>query len=199
MGKHETSYRRVRRDLYPTPAWPIDVLDAHIPSGPLKGASVWEPAAGSGSMVRALRARGARVFASDVVKRNGCRLDAVLDFVSDPPPARYRFDLICTNPPFGQGGRLALAFIEAGLERLDRYSTLALLLPCDFDSGVTRTHVFGDCRHFQGKIVLRKRIVWFERADGIREAPKENSAWFLWYRRPNKGPRSLPPTILYGP
>jgi hypothetical protein len=28
-----------------------------------------------------------------------------------------------------------------------------------------------DCPEFVGKIVLRERIVWFQRRDGIREAP----------------------------
>jgi hypothetical protein len=34
-----------------------------------------------------------------------------------------------------------------------------------------RARYFGDCPEFVGKIVLRERIVWFQRRDGIREAP----------------------------
>jgi hypothetical protein len=75
---------------------------------------------------------------------------------------------------------------------------LARLLPCDFDSAKTRARYFGDCPEFVGKIVLRERIVWFPRSDGIREAPKENSAWFLWERSPLRSRRLLP-VNLYAP
>ena len=44
---------------------------------------------------------------------------------------------------------------------------------------------------------MRKRIVWFERDDGIREAPKENHAWFVWQRSPLRV-RQWPVT-LYAP
>jgi len=71
------------------------------------------------------------------------------------------------------------------------------LLPCDFDSAKTRVRYFGDCPEFVGKIVLRERIVWFQRSDGVREAPKENSAWFLWERSPLRIRRQ--PVILYAP
>jgi hypothetical protein len=74
---------------------------------------------------------------------------------------------------------------------------LALLLPCDFDSAKTRARYFRDCPHFIGKIILTKRVVWFQRSDGIREAPKENSAWFLWRRCVLRVRRS--PVILYAP
>jgi hypothetical protein len=107
-------------------------------------------------------------------------------------------DAIVTNPPFGQGCRLATAFIEVGLTRIRRYNgLLALLLPVDFDSAKTRARYFGDYPDFGAKIVLRKRIVWFQRDDGIRGAPKENSAWFLWQRSLLGTHR--PPIILYAP
>lgn len=188
MGKHG-SYERVPRDLYPTPAWPVACLNQHVA---LKGLIVWEPAAGTGSMVRALRNRGAYVTASDIVKRRGV---IASDFLgNDKPP---RCNAIITNPPFGVGGRLALAFIERGLERLEEGAWLCLLLPCDFDSASTRAHVFGECRWFAAKIVLRKRIVWFQRHDGVKEAPKENSAWFIWKRV--RVHRRGPPALFYAP
>ena len=193
MGKHETGYARVERDLYPTPSWVIAALAEHVD---LRGLTVWEPACGDGRMVEALRAVGcARVYATDIVDRGG--QDEVLDFLSVQIPKLADFNLIATNPPFGQGGRLATAFIEAGLRRLPMGGALALLLPCDFDSAKTRARHFGDRLHFVGKIVLTRRVVWFQRSDGIREAPKENSAWFLWQRSPLRFRRS--PVILYAP
>jgi hypothetical protein len=163
----------------------------------MSGLTVWEFACGDGRMVEALQLQGcARVYASDIVDY-GWGQDEVFDFLSAQKPKLPRFDLGVTNPPFGQGGKLATAFIEAGLRRLPVGATLVLLLPCDFDSAKTRARYFGDCPHFVGKIVLTKRIVWFQRSDGIREAPKENSAWFLWARSPLRIRRSQ--IILYAP
>jgi hypothetical protein len=113
------------------------------------------------------------------------------------PKFSHHFDLLVTNPPFGKGGRLAVAFIAAGLRRLPIGAMLALLLPADFDSAKTRVRYFGDCPYFVAKIVLTKRIVWFSRRDGIREAPKENSAWYIWQRDPLRVRR--PPVVLYAP
>ena len=77
-----------------------------------------KPACGDGGMAAALRSAGcARVYATDIVARGGCQ-DEVLDFLSAQSPKLERFDLICTNPPYGQGGKLATAFIEVGLKRL---------------------------------------------------------------------------------
>ena len=64
MGKHETSFARVERDLYPTPSWVIsEALAQHVD---LAGMRVWECACGNGQMAEALKAAGASVFASDV-------------------------------------------------------------------------------------------------------------------------------------
>jgi hypothetical protein len=71
------------------------------------------------------------------------------------------------------------------------------LLPADFGSAKTRTRFFGDCAAFLAKIVLTRRIVWFNRSDGIREAPKENHAWCVW-SRPD-ALRIRLPVILYAP
>lgn len=194
MGKHETSYLRVDRDHYPTPAWPIAALAEHVD---LAGHDIWECAARSGQMAEALKSVGvAHVYCTDIAEY-GYPLGALFDFVSPqcldlPEP----HDTI-SNPPFGLRGRTARAFIEAGLRRMTRGGILAFLLPADFDSAKTRVRFFGDCPAFLAKIVLTKRIVWFERSDGIREAPKENSAWYLW-SQPD-ALRIRRPIILYAP
>jgi hypothetical protein len=194
MGKHERSYKRVERDLYPTPAWVIAALAEYVE---LHGTTAWEFACGDGRMTEALRAAGCtHVYASDIVDR-GNGQDEVLDFLSAQIPKLVDFNLLVTNPPFGKGGRLATAFIEAGLRRLPIGGTLALLLPCDFDSGKTRSQFFGNCSDFVGKIVLRRRIKWFEHPGKATVTPKENSAWFLWSHSPLRIRR--PPAILYAP
>jgi hypothetical protein len=194
MGKHEISYPRVDRDFYPTPDWVVEALAEHLD---LAGRSVWEPAAGDGRMSEALKVAGATVYSTDIADRGFSDFNGTFDFLSDRNPVMPRFDLIVTNPPFGQGGKLAVGFIEAGLQRIADHGTLALLLPVDFDSAKTRAHLFADCPHFLGKIILRRRIVWFERTDGKHEAPKENHAWFTWSRPLLK--TRQPPLIMYAP
>ena len=100
MGKHETGYARVERDLYPTPHWVVsDALAKHVD---LRGLTVWEPACGDGRMAAALRLQGCgRVYTSDIVDRDTGQ-DEVLDFLSAQTPELARFDMSVTNPPFGQ-------------------------------------------------------------------------------------------------
>jgi hypothetical protein len=194
MGKHEVGYPRVDRDHYPTPHWPVAALAEHVH---LRGCLVWEPAAGNGSLTRALLGLGAGVFSSDIVDY-GFPLHAVHDFTLVGEPAHLGlYDFIITNPPFGPRGKLAEAFIAAGLARLRPGRALCLLLPADFDSAKTRGHLFAGCSDFAAKITLTRRITWFERTDGKRAAPKENSSWYVWTRPLLL--RASSPFTLYAP
>jgi hypothetical protein len=195
MGKHETGFERADRDLYPTPAWAVAALAEHLE---LAGKSVWECAAGTGKMAEALKAAGAaRVYCTDVIDR-GYPLDGLFDFTGGGnPPALPPVDLIVTNPPYGRGNRVAVNFIESGRRQIADRGTLALLLPVDFDSAKTRSHLFRDDQYFTGKLVLTRRIVWFERSDGEKEAPKENHAWFIW-STPVLRTRRMP-VVMYAP
>jgi hypothetical protein len=192
MGKHEAGFARVERDLYPTPAWVItEALAAHVN---LAGMRVWECACGTGKMSEALKAAGASVYSTDIQDHGYAGLDAVVDFV-DGQHLDVRFSGLVTNPPFGPRAKLAERFIEIGLQRITDCSFMALLLPTDFDSAKTRTHFFAGCPHFAGRIILTKRIVWFENPNK-RESPKENTAWYLWSRNVIGG---RPPIVLYAP
>jgi hypothetical protein len=203
MGKHETGYARVDKDFYPTPSWVIDALAEHVT---LKGKGIWEPACGDGRMSLAIKAAGAAyVYSTDIVNRSFSEFEGELDFLSEQAPKLIHYDGIITNPPFGSRGKLAEAFIRAGLRRTADYGFLALLLPADFDSAVTRASLFEGCEQFAGKITLRKRIKWFDQpvpckpcggsgrvADAVcakcrgtgkkKVGPKENHAWYLWQR-----------------
>jgi hypothetical protein len=196
VGKHETSYPRIERDLYPTrEPWVVEALAQHID---LFGAIVWECAAGTGEMAEAFKAAGARQsFCSDIVNR-GYPL-TVFDFLCGDKPKLPRIDIIATNPPGGLRNKVAERFVEVGLQHIADGTTfaLALFLPVDFDSGVTRRKFFDECPQFVGKIVLTRRIIWFQRHDGKREGPKENHAWFLWNRRLLR--IQQPAIIRYGP
>jgi hypothetical protein len=175
VGKHETGYARIDRDFYPTPTWVTETLADFIS---IRGKSVWECACGNGRMSEALAAAGAEVFSSDIVDRGYRAFNGKFDFISscDSPSL---FDAVITNPPFGRQGRLAERFIAAGIQRIGD-GFLALLLPADFDSAKTRAELFGRCPEFVGKLVLTRRIKWFEHPARPGMQPKENSAWFLW-------------------
>ena len=141
-----------------------------------KDETIWEPAAGSGRLVRALRRAGREVVStrSDFLKRKTIASGATA---------------IVTNPPYGKGGRLAVAFIEQALAFTQRNQndadicTIAMLLRIDFDSARGRTHLFRDCRQWTRKVVLLDRVLWFPNDDGVM--PSTNHAWYVWtkYRR----------------
>ena len=189
MGKHETGYERQDRDFYPTPDWPIEALAEHVE---LRGKRILECACGDGRMARVLEAAGAHVTAFDIAPDYG--YGGVRDFLRDEFPEQ--FDGTITNPPYGPRGKTAEAFIETGIRRLgNRF--LALLLPADFDSAVTRRRFFDECTAFTAKIILTRRVKWFQNPTNPKVTPKENSAWFLWERAVLRVRR--PPIILYAP
>jgi hypothetical protein len=188
VGKHENSYARVDRDSYNSPPVVGRGLAEHVH---LESLRIWEIAAGRGQLARELEVQGARVFSSDIEPHEG--LDAVFDFLSPGlPPGLRQFDGMVSNPPWGVRNCLAVAIIEAGLNRISSHGGfLALLLPTDFDSARTRVHLFHDQR-FIARISLTSRPVWFERTDGVKAAPKENVAWFIWARQVLRAP---PPPV----
>jgi hypothetical protein len=173
MSQRASGYERQERDTYETPEWVTQILIPHI-RWPFY---VWEPAAGSGKMVRALVACGYIVEASDIADGR--------DFLESP--LLFPVDAIITNPPF----ELATAFIEHALELMRPSGAVAMLLRTDFDHAKTRAHLFAGCPAFAKKVVLTKRIVWFERKGA---APSFNHAWYIWDWR-HEGP----PTVAYGP
>ena len=57
MGKHDSGYARVDKDLYQTLSpWVVDALAEHIE---IRGKTIWEPAAGDGYLSDRLLAAGA--------------------------------------------------------------------------------------------------------------------------------------------
>jgi len=173
VSQRNSGYARRANDNYPTPAW---VTDALIPHLPIKNCVVWEPAAGSGQMVAALSSAGFDVAASDIA--NG------QDFLTQPAPRPFR--AIITNPPY----ELATEFIERALSIMPADGFVAMLLRTDFDHAKSRQHLFGECAWFWKKVVLTKRIKWFDDSDG---QPSFNHAWYIWAAHSGK------PTLAYGP
>jgi hypothetical protein len=167
MSQRDSGYERIERDAYETPEWVTEALLPHLPPPPR---GVWEPACGSGKMVRVLEAAGYDVFATDI--------ETGMDFLS-AGPGGYS-DLIVTNPPYAH----AQAFIEQALRFGDH---VAMLLRADYDSASSRRYLFG--KGFAKKLVLTKRIRWIEGSTG---QPSFNHAWYLWDHS-----HLGPPTLAY--
>lgn len=171
MSQRQSGYERVERDLYETPEWVTLALVPHLPfSSP---DIIWEPACGNGKMVQALQSKGFEVLPTDIA--DGA------DFLAFNSAPLCR--AIITNPPYA----MAREFIEKALE-LSQF-VVAMLLRTDFDHAKGRTHLFKDCPYFSKKLVLTKRIVWF---DDKKAAPSFNHAWYIWDKE-HEGP----PTLAY--
>jgi hypothetical protein len=184
MPQRFSEYARKERDDYPTPPWVTETVIPHLKAANVS--SIWEPAAGEGGMAASLAGAGFAVTATD--------LSSSVNFLDDKTsPAPSRCDAIVTNPPYGIQGKLAERFIERALD-LTRpcQGVVAMLLKVDFDSGLTRRRFFADCPAWACKLVLLKRILWFESTNGM--GPSDNHAWYVWSWR-----HTGPPTIAYGP
>lgn len=163
-----SGYTRRAAEDYPSPPWVATALTRYLRTRALY---VWEPAAGNGSLAKALAGEGFRVTAS------------ADDFFKRTKLPHAKIDAIVTNPPYGatKGGKLAAEFIRHALTF--NVDTVAMLLRIDFDSAKTRVDLFRDSRTFAGKIVLLDRVKWF---DGP-SSPSDNHCWAIWNRVVTKG------------
>jgi hypothetical protein len=178
MSQRDSGYERKERDLYETPEWVTRALFPHLPRLP---DIIWEPAAGSGKMINALLDASSKVI---VVK--GSDIATGTDFLKSQD--RDGAEAIITNPPY----ELATEFIGHALGLMEPIGGIvAMLLRTDFDHAKTRAYLFGNCPPFTKKLVLTKRIKWFEDSKG---QPSFNHAWFIWDWK-HQGP----PTLAYGP
>lgn len=174
MSQRDSGYARVAFDQYETPEWATRALLPHIPK---HVGIIWEPAAGSGKMVRALQYGGHAVRASDIQDD--------IDFLTIKIDG-FGDSAIITNPPYS----CAQEFIEHALTlTCDNKGFVAMLLRTDFDHARSRRHLFADHPAFSKKLVLTKRIQWFEDS---KSSPSFNHAWFIWDWH-----NTMPPIIAY--
>lgn len=177
MSQRDSGYERKERDLYETPAWVTAALFPHLPKSP---DVIWEPAVGSGKMADAMLEASEKVIS--VIRTD---ISSGVDFLTCA--SREGADAIITNPPY----ELATEFVQHALNLMEPHGIIAMLLRTDFDHAKTRADLFGQHPAFAKKVVLTKRIKWFEDSKG---SPSFNHAWFIW----NWG-HSGPPTLAYGP
>ena len=202
MAQRNSEYLRKPLDLYETPEWVTEALLPHLSRGQL---ALWEPAAGRGKMAIVLNRKHA-CYSSDIQLADGFEACAwgwrpgitvpgvgqliQHDFLVDEPYTE--FDGIVTNPPFGREGP---KFLRRALDLTkERRGFVAMLFPMDFDAAPGRADLFRDHPAWHKKVVLTKRIVWFAREDGQKEAPSMHHAWYLFDHR-HEGPA----TIAYEP
>ena len=173
MSQRDSGYERKEHDFYETPSWVTEALLPHIPSG----ITIWEPAAGSRKMAYVL-GRDNEVDCTDITD------DPPVDFLTC---GACHHQAIITNPPYN----LAQSFIQKACGLMfPNNGIVAMLLRTDFDHAKTRLPLFNH-RPFAKKVVLTRRIKWFEDSKG---SPSFNHAWFIWDWK-----HIGPPTLAYGP
>jgi hypothetical protein len=163
VSQRVSGYRRVPDETYETIAWPVVALLMQLGSV----GCAWDPCdRGSGRLVATLRRGG--------IKAIGTAQDFLA--ITTMPTG---VDALITNPPYGvnRRGEVAVQFIAHALEL--KVPRVAMLLRNDFDSAISRQHLFRFNSTFVGKIVLLNRIRWF---DGP-SSPSDNHSWFLWDRK----------------
>lgn len=203
--------------VYSTPAEAVSVLVDHLlcrdvsPSaagrGPFYGASLqatlWEPAAGSGAILRALARqlphpwRPTKVVASDIWPRPVLTLPPG-DFTKTRPrkPPAERPRAIVTNPPFS----LATRFIETGLAWQERvpHGLLALFLPLASLAGRARAEIYAASPPTTILAIADRITLWPDDHDrgAERKGGVVEYCWMLWGNDADGAPRADAPGFL---
>jgi hypothetical protein len=184
--KTQAAYRPQRaplsargNDVYETPAEAVCAL-VKVEDLPK---CIWEPAAGPGSIVRALRAAGHEVYATDLCDYGCPDSESGIDFLME-----YRapsgVEAIMTNPPY----KLDAQFVEHALDLCPR---VYMLLPLTFLEGQRRSAVL-ESGSLARVHVFRKRLPRMHRHGwaGPRATSTVAFAWFCWDGR-HRGPTEL--------
>jgi hypothetical protein len=157
-----------RGDCYDTPEVAVRALLEHIKLPRV----IWEPACGTGNIVRVLRQAGHFVIATDLNDRGCPDSQSRIDFLLPNP--RNNIGAIVTNPPFS----LAQHFVEVALERAP---LVVMLLRLAFIESERRSRIL-DGGMLARILVFAKRLPMMHRANYT--GPKANSgmafAWFVW-------------------
>ena len=159
-----------RGDYYDTPSVAVHALlkVERLPH------VIWEPACGTGNIVKVLRAAGHQVIATDLNARGCPESSAGNDFLIWG--SWFSCDAIVTNPPYS----LAKEFVEVALEHAP---LVIMLLRLAFFESERRTHILEN-RGLARIHCFRKRLPMMHRAGW--EGRKANSgmafAWFVWDR-----------------
>lgn len=145
------------RDCFETPAYAVEPLLPYLRPDWV----IWEPACGSGQIVRVLAAHGWRVIASDL--RDGRNF-----FAWEPTT----FDCIVTNPPFSDKYRWLARCYALG-------RPWALLLPYETGAAAQAIRLF--LRYGPTEdLIPDRRINYATPTRVARSQAQFPSAWFTW-------------------
>jgi hypothetical protein len=143
---------------------------------------IWEPACGTGNIVKVLRKAGHTVVASDI-NRRGCPLSKKLDFLDLRVPHVFN-EAIVTNPPYS----LAEKFVAHGL----MHSPLVImLLRLAFLESVRRAPIL-DTGFLARVHVFANRLPMMHR-DGWKGRKASSAIAFAWFvfDRMHRGPATI--------
>lgn len=178
-------------DRYYTPAWAVDVLADDYPF-PRHAKLIWEPCAGRGDIVDALKANKNLMqthfdfFMSDVDPESGCHQSdflALRDRRDEvPDEIRYANDpfVIITNPPYSIPGSTAADFVRIALEYTPYVAMLLRMTwteKCEDRADIFDTRPPHEIRAISPRVPFEGPAM-----DGKKQAPNGISAWFIWQR-----------------
>lgn len=169
MSQRNSGETRQKLDQYMTPAWVVEALlkKEHI------AGRAWEPACGTGNIVKALKAAGVEVMGTDIDPGFGTT-------VSDFLEAQSHYGTIITNPPYGAQGDMAVQFVRTALHITEAAEgKVIMLLPMAWDAASGRQDILEDFPGFVAKYALTRRIRW-ENLPQKKAGPTMNHAWFVW-------------------
>lgn len=167
-------------DRCQTPAYALDPLMPYIP----RDWVLWEPAAGEGNIVKALREQGYTVIGSDLLTEGiGEGVEGGRNFFNWQPP---HFDAIVTNPPYSVKFDFYRRCYQLG-------KPFALLLPVEALGVGAAQKLYKVHGHEQ--LLLDKRVNFKMPHKGWASGEWRSTAWFptfwsCW--------QVLPAPVMYG-
>ena len=152
----------LKKDRFQTPAWAVEAIMPMLP----KEWQYWEPCAGKGNIVRAMKEAGYLCCGSDVEGlAEYCPHYEPIDFLRHEPKGH---DAIITNPPYSNYGEFIRRCFELG-------KPFALLIPDSFADSTKRMEII---REYGGvDVVYLPERVAFETPTG--RTGKDSSPNFL--------------------
>jgi hypothetical protein len=174
-------------DYFPTPPWASralvnDVLPQLGVAFHTAGMTLWEPAAGGGHMVEALRPYFLEVFASDVYDYGyGYAVGSFIGQGPDVARCPFRPDLIVTNPPFNK----ALEFAERALETAR--VGVALLVRSAWAEGSERYRTLFKDRPPSMIAQFVERVAMVKGRWDPEASTATSYAWFIWRKADRSG------------
>lgn len=171
--------KRRKLDDYETPSEHVFCLTDAIK---FKG-SIFEPACGSGRMMKALRACGYKVTGSDIKQGK--------NFLTRTAPIKGN---TVTNPPYRDG--LAEKFVRHALHLTD--GKVAMLLERGFIWGQDRAEELYRLNPPELIIVVPGRIYFFEGGKQMK-SQFYSHAWLVWPERKKRGPNVKTITVWAQP